>query len=262
MDTIFSFTLRGTKAANEDVFGRAGSYAWMIDGATDVFPDRHFASSDSQFLARLVSFELATHVDGFPALPEDDPASLMKEALSFCSELATELDPTIEEVPAYTLPSFAFMLVQDRYDGTIEAAALCDCHLFMDTGTHFTDTRFTSIVERNRRAIAALEHDTPEARQKIFQDTRKLMNREDGYWVGTLDGQGLAHVARARINAPAGTRIALASDGFVAALEQEAKDSTDIFAAIPKAAAHLAASCSQKDASEHRDDASVLVVEV
>lgn len=111
MDTVFSFTLRGTKAANEDVFGRAGSYAWVIDGATDVFSEHHFAASNSQFLARLVSFERSSSAEEFPALSEDDPISFMKGVISFAGEITMDLDPTIEEVPARELPSFAFMLV-------------------------------------------------------------------------------------------------------------------------------------------------------
>lgn len=111
MDTIFSFTLRDTKAANEDVFGRAGSYAWVIDGATDVFSEHHFAASNSQFLARLVSFERSSSAEEFPALSEDDPVSFMKGVISFAGEITMDLDPTIEEVPARELPSFAFMLV-------------------------------------------------------------------------------------------------------------------------------------------------------
>lgn len=262
MDTLFSFTLRGTKEANEDVFGRDGSYAWMIDGATDLWPERHFAQSDSQFLARLVSFELSALIEEGSSSVDRGPVDLMLHAIMQAEAKASCMNPSIEDVPAYALPSLAFMLVQDRGDGTIEAAALCDCHLFLDTGEHFTDTRFAPFEERNRRVIAALDDDTPEARLAIYQDTRKLLNQERGYWVGTLDGAGIGHAARMHFAAPAGTRIALATDGFVAALEAECADGQDMFDAIPATAAHLAGQFGQDRLQAHRDDASILVLEI
>mgnify|MGYP000993347837 CR=1 FL=1 len=88
------------------------------------------------------------------------------------------------------------------------------------------------------------------------------MNMEDGYWVGTLDGQGIEYVATARFAAPSGTKIALATDGFVAALEKERAEDRDVFDAIPAAAARLAGQFGQNQTQAHRDDTSVLVLEI
>ena len=37
MKNIYSFCKKGDNLKNEDVFGYCDNYAWVIDGATDVF---------------------------------------------------------------------------------------------------------------------------------------------------------------------------------------------------------------------------------
>lgn len=80
--------------------------------------------------------------------------------------------------------------------------------------------------------------------------------------MGTLDGQGTEHAATAHFAAPSGTKIALATDDFMAALEKERAEGQDVFDAIPAAAARLAGQFGQNQTQAHRDDASVLVLEI
>lgn len=220
MQVYYSTTQKGDGAENEDCLGFLGNTFWVIDGATDVFDHHYFSESDdTAWYVRELNKSILNHIDSGLGLRE-----ILINAVKQIKCAVEREHPHIKKVNGWELPSFAIAMGRIK-DSCFEYYVLGDCGIYLFTGKEdqiITDTRISSISQINRDNLAnALEDNINDQGEKqIYQKTRMLMNQEDGYWIGSLDGKGLEHAIEGKIKVDrAYMRCLCYSDGFSEALD-------------------------------------------
>ncbi|MEW5423113.1 protein phosphatase 2C domain-containing protein [Amorphus sp. 3PC139-8] len=242
--------------ANEDAFGTAGNFAWVIDGATGVGAFECLEGpSDAAWLSATASEILAERIGA----GTDDLRSLLAETIDL---LAQRFDEAVVRPPEarHQRPTAAILIARFDPDG-IEAIELGDCLLIARGG----EGRFGSVgLGRPGREVeqaaakqmhdhgATLDH--PEVRRRM-REGRDRHNTPEGYWIFGLDPEVVDHARTHRLDLAASQTALLATDGFAALFEDYGRYSPE--AALEAATSRgLAALGEELRMVEHGEDPS------
>ena len=228
-DDIMAFRLVdcisvGSGAANEDRIGAFRDLAWVVDGATDLLDEPLIASapSDAYWFAGEVHAALAQVAAADRAISlADVPAIVAAMIAPRFAAIAGRAPRLRHEVPS------AAGLVVRLEAGTLSYVALSDCSLLVmrdgavrrhganvdDAG----DRHLVDSVARSRAAPRATDRnaDMLVVMRRELQRGRDAFNTEDGYGVFSTLAPPRRHIVLGDTPAPTGTRLLLASDGFM-----------------------------------------------
>lgn len=201
-------SLKGTSPVNEDMVGHHQNHYWVMDGVTDLFGNPLFQSgSDAARLVGLVSDALAETVDEAKPLEV-----IVAEALEKVREQVGRISPAWSSLPAFMLPTFTLVLVRVRAERHVDYLLLGDSALVFEQEQLIRDQGLPVTTESDRAFWANLSD--PDQRQELLRVRRRQLNQEGGYWIGSLDGAGLAHAVVGQKTLQAGQGLLLATDGF------------------------------------------------
>ncbi|MDQ0315833.1 protein phosphatase 2C domain-containing protein [Amorphus orientalis] len=205
---------------NEDAFGAAGRFAWVIDGATGVGDVECLdGPSDAAWLSSTASAVIAERI----AAGTDDLPVLLDATIR---ELADRFDREAVRRPKarHQRPTGAILLA--RFDDAgIDVIELGDCVLlargesgaFASVGLERAGREMEQAAARRmREAGATVAH--PEVRRRM-QESRDRHNTDEGYWIFGLDPEAAQHARRHRLDLPAPSVALLATDGFASLFE-------------------------------------------
>ena len=213
MKVIFKMCRKGTVIVNEDVCGHAGEYAWVIDGATDVF-DVH---------AMGIEHEVAWYVRRLSGCIRKacQQGGSTADVLRRAGKSVFEGKPvwSLKNYPEYQLPTYAICLVRHSRE-QLDYLILGDCCLGVPSGGRLqllTDTRITAFSMRNRDLLKAyIEQNGIMPEDKVlFQSTRLKANAPDGYPIGSVFGSGISMALTGCVPVPEEHRFLMFSDGLL-----------------------------------------------
>lgn len=222
---IDEITVAGS-GVNEDRIGHAGDYAWVIDGATDVLDaPLTSAPTDADWIAGTLDAALEAHA----IEPQCAFAALPGHLAAVCADL---IAATARRQPQtrHEHPSAAGLVVKCSA-GVLSYFAIADCTMLVarpgeeivriigsepgDVG----DARLRDAVRRHQRADpAAIARDPAILRDLMREDLKAMraaMNRVDGYGVLSITPTPERFIRSGFISVAPGTRMLLASDGFM-----------------------------------------------
>ncbi len=213
MNVIFQMCRKGSVIINEDVCGHAGAYAWVIDGATDVFETHSLG----------VEHEVTWYVQRLSACIQaacrrgGTPEEVLSRAVKAVSE--DERIRSLRDIPEYKLPTYAVCLTR-LCPERLSYLILGDCCLCVpDGGTLrlLTDTRITAFSTRNRELLKAyIEDNGAMPKDKgLYQNTRSRANAPDGYPIGSVYGSGIPVALKGEVPVSEGSRFLMFSDGLL-----------------------------------------------
>jgi len=206
-------------SASEDLSGTAGRLAWVLDGASSVFPVRDKVTAEDSSDARWLVERIAKHLEGLAG--EKGPLrSLVAQAIQ-----RTAADAGREWITeAVDVPPSAALGVVRQVGRSTEYLLLADVSIVMRTHGGYVeliDHRVDVVNEPARVAMAeklalpeatfatAIEHTRP-----FLADARRTgMNRDGGYWVASVDKAAVDHAVVGVVDGV--QEIVLASDGFM-----------------------------------------------
>lgn len=207
---------KGDGLVNEDACGHSGQFAWVIDGATDVFNknsiyDETEVSTYVAYLNRSLG-ELANQYQ--PSQLDQ----LVKDAVeSVYNDL--NINDKACQTPEYMLPTFAIALVAADAE-TLYYFILGDCFVCYPSEKGFkliTDNRISSFSKHNREILKSYyeKHHQMPSSLAIYQETRCKANAPDGYPIGSVRGGGLSHALTGTFHLSVGKPFIICSDGFL-----------------------------------------------
>ncbi len=214
----------GSGAANEDRIGAFRNYAWVIDGATDLLDEPLIASapSDAYWFAGEVHAALAHIAAADTPIALHDLPAMVAKLLAPRFAAVAQREPRLR----HEVPSAAGLVVRLVGD-TLSYLALSDCTLLVmrdgavrrhganvdDAG----DRHLAVSVARSRAALRATDRnaDMLLVMRQELQRGRDAFNTEDGYGVFSTIAPPRRHIVHGDTPAPTGTRLLLASDGFM-----------------------------------------------
>lgn len=222
MKKIFSYTEKGTAQQNEDIVGIYQNVAWVIDGATPLFK-KHFFSSENDvvWVVQQLNKWLPQFIDDRLSLQE-----ILVHTVQQVQKEARGIYGKLDEVQEYELPTFTIILAR-IIDQQLEYYVLGDCGMLVETTggvEYITDKRIEVFSQRNKQAIKRLQSisDRAERESRVLealQNTRKLLNKEEGYWVGSIDGKGIPHGLSGKLAIEPENRALCFSDGYASLFE-------------------------------------------
>lgn len=216
MKKLFSYTEKGTGKFNEDIVGFYKNVTWVIDGATSIFPKTYLSDekNDVVWIVEQVENWLPHFIDDDLTLEE-----ILSKTMEQVREEAYRINPQLEEVKGYELPSFTVVMIR-QIGQRLQYFLLGDSGFIIkskDKIEHFTDERLQQFNDRNKKVMEQLKASVslkdPKL-LKVLQEQRKLMNTEEGYWIGSIDGKGISRGITGEITLKGNTRILCFSDGY------------------------------------------------
>lgn len=214
-------TAQGDGRSNEDSFGHSLDRFWVLDGATQLVPDRLTGpETDAAIFADLVSRLIASSAES---------TRTNREVLQIALQRAEEqlrIGELFASDPAYQ-PSFAMAMVQFA-STVITIDLLSDCYvvgLYDDGVCVATDDRIavvagaTDAVRKRAVQIGSSPSVTKSLMVEQIHANRHRMNREGGYWVGTADRAATQRTYQERWPREGLRKILLCTDGFWAAVD-------------------------------------------
>ena len=205
---------KGAGKINEDIYGMKSNRFWVFDGASSVFDKKYFSDlSDAHFIVNLFNKKI---------IEIDNGEISNNDLLIACQEEIVNKHIDISKIPYYKQPSFALAMVKVR-DYELEVTLLSDCYIVLIYESRIeiiTDSRIKIIAEQSQECVEKLKsiNITNEERKKLlkerYQKNRKLMNRENGYFVGTFDGKGFKRTLEMTIMKEGIKKVLLCTDGF------------------------------------------------
>jgi len=205
---------------NEDRAGAAGSFAWVIDGATGLGDFECLdGPSDAAWLAETADMAIAVRL----TVGETEPAALIAHAIDAAAE-AFARDLVRQPEGRFQLPTASILVA--RFDGGgIDIAELGDCSLYAVAADRTVATIGSDANGRAREREGArlmIAHGatlkTPEVRRRM-RESRAKRNTPDGAWLFGVEREAAAHVRRHRIDLARPFTALLATDGFAALVE-------------------------------------------
>ena len=195
-----------------DVGGTNHYMAWVIDGATPIKDSKKWDNlSDTKWLVEKLN-------EKFLKLDPDTSAQSLNKTVRKClNEIVNENEIQLNNIPEIEEPSFAIVVVAIR-DNEIEYLVLGDCYLVVksDSGVVVeTDNRFIEFIEKNKKLYGQKKYSS----EKRLRETRLKKNKNDGYWIGTLDGYGFEKTESKKTSNKNVHELILCSDGFARAVE-------------------------------------------
>lgn len=243
LEFVDVLTLPGNPAKpNEDSFAHIENAAVVFDGATGLGEQLMPGESDAAWLSQFGARRLMAHIK--TRRPKDAIRAAMADAENSFKGLRRRA-PTA----TYENPFASMMLVAARENG-IEAFWFGDCGLLVkrERVEVIGDTFDKRVMEASRvKMLADARGLAPAAglnRPEYIHSLRKARNRvntETGGWLFGPDPRAADHVAHKEIEAPSGTHLLLASDGFLALATDYEKYGADALmdAALSKGLAAL-----------------------
>ncbi|WP_138420796.1 protein phosphatase 2C domain-containing protein [Aquibacillus sediminis] len=223
MKVTYSYTEKGNGAHNEDVAGSFANVAWVIDGATPLFPNHPITGdNDVVWIVQQLQDCLPNFIND-----SDTLATIITDALQFVREEAFKLNPNLDCSNAYELPTFTIAMVRWA-NQKLEYYVLGDSGIFVKSQgkvSYFTDQRldrFSQQQEVVMKEIKASTLDPDEKESKMLdtlQQTRKLLNTPEGYSIGSLDAKGIPHGYTGNVPLDDGAKVLCFSDGFARLFE-------------------------------------------
>lgn len=220
-----SLSLPGdVKKPNEDAFAVGSAGAVVLDGATSLGEPLMPGSSDAAWIARFGARRLMAHLEGGLAGQAAVDHALREAAHSFAG-LARRRPQATWEMP------FASMMLCVEVPEGIEALWFGDCAaVFAAPGqkAHLVGEALQSKqAERERVArLAARSGIAPTSGPSraeflpALRAARNRVNTKDGYFLFGPDEAALGRARQCRLELPTGTRILMASDGFLALVSE------------------------------------------
>ncbi|MDN3019212.1 protein phosphatase 2C domain-containing protein [Paenibacillus sp. BSR1-1] len=223
MKKLFSYTEKGIAKYNEDQVGISKNVVWVIDGATPLFQKNFFSNqNDVVWLAEQINNRLPDFVDD--ALSLED---ILLQTVQQIEQDAYRIKEDLDTIKEYELPTFTIAMVR-IIDQQLEYYVLGDCGALLESSdgtiTYLTDKRLERFNERNKQAIITIQSIAPpEERERLkleaLMNTRKLLNKENGYWVGSIDGKGIPHGITGKMEVAKNAKVLLFSDGYASLFE-------------------------------------------
>ncbi len=261
----------GCGAVNEDLFGAAGDWAWMIDGATGLGgPPLTPGPSDAAWLAGELD-AAATRAHG---LAPSRWLGVLEGALEEAFTPFRRGDPT-----GFPAAALAAMRIEG---GQVTALNIGDCALWVREPGARARRIGSSRVDRFDRKVEAIlkrafargeDHRTAEpAMREQIRRNRARANTRFGYWVVRPGSRWSPHVQRRSAPMRAGAQAVLATDGFHRLIDVYRRYDDDTFmdacldGLSPLMAELRAIEAADPDCRRHprikpRDDATALVIE-
>lgn len=229
MEILANYSECGDGIENEDVIGYKGDYFWIIDGATDLFNLDFFGCQDDvAHYVKQLSECIAGSVNNNLEMNK-----IIKKAIYMTNKI---LNLEVDNYYAYELPSFAILFVKLEMN-KCKYFVLGDCILQIKNKSNIIqirDNRIKTFSKKNRVGFEELKKNNKLnyfSEKKLYIDTRKYMNRIDGYWIGSADAKGLEHGIEGEVDTDQNTICLGYSDGLLEAFElfDVAKINKDIF---------------------------------
>lgn len=202
--------------ANEDGWGAAGRFAWIIDGATGLGEEPLLAGpSDAAWLTAVVSETLAAKADTV-----SDPGLLLEAAAREAEMrfLAERRRPPAER---YEIPTCAVLLARFEPDG-VTTVDLGDCGMYLSAGGTVRRIGGTEAGRAAEQASAARLMAGGGGRgPEVMAHLRAVRNRAntpEGYPILAPDAGSARRARRNFLPAREGLALLL-TDGFEAAVE-------------------------------------------
>jgi hypothetical protein len=228
--------------ANEDSFATLDHAALVLDGATPLGPSLLPGPSDAAWIAQFGARRLSAHLrDG------DAPDIALKHALQDTAKSFAGLQraPMREK---WQLPCASLMMAAEFGEGRsgpeIEFLWFGDCAALIEQdGTveivgeaiarHQAEARRARRAAKSKKLPSALGVHRPE----ILPLLRAARNRVNSgkNWLFSPDARAAGHASRQTFAAREGTRLLLASDGFLALIsDYEAYDAPGLMRAVSR----------------------------
>lgn len=234
MNIIDNVSSKGDGVVNEDTFGFCSNRCWVIDGVTSR-AEKYFYSpvSDAQFFVNNYSDILKNNCI------YNEISSNRELLLLSMKQLRNKLHKTNFDTDEEMFqPSFAIAIIHELADN-LHVDILSDCYVIIKESDNikvFTDNRITPISNRIDNNIKEMLQDNDmdiEQANKIInyykRESRKMMNKEHGYWVGTIDGTAFYNMFSVRLIKANINQILICSDGYFKLFEKNIMDFNDIF---------------------------------
>lgn len=218
LEFVDVLTLSGNPAKpNEDSFGHIEDAAVVFDGATGLGEQLMPGDSDAAWLSQFGARRLMAHIRA--KRPKDAIRAAMADAENSFKGLRWRAPTATYENP------FASMMLIAAGERGIEAYWFGDCGLLVKrdrvevVGDAFDrramEAARVKMLADARGLAPAAGLNLPEYLPSL-RKARNRVNTETGGWLFGPDPRAADHVAQAEIEAPAGTHLLLASDGFLA----------------------------------------------
>lgn len=191
----------GSKGWCEDIFGQAGNFAWVMDGATALLKHDRYTPKWLVEEADRVFREGAETCDSIKELAKYYQRSFI-------------LDEEYKNIAPGAKPSFALSMVM--WNGkTLEYTGFADCFTFIRQGNEITKYQEPKWANDNISGPPPEFFNLPKEEQKQSDlQGRSMMNKPGGYWIGTADGIAFDHVPVIQIEIAENSEILMCSDGF------------------------------------------------
>ena len=205
MKLIYNRTLKGSHVEyNEDIISARGDFAWVADGATDLF-GANVSKTKEGDVYHFMNHMNETLLSHSPH--SNNISTLLSETMSDMEIYVDYHMKGYRDLQPWEQVTFSIALVHFRPDNTMEYFILGDCFIEVD-GKVITDNRIQPFSLSNKAKIKA----NPDKKLEIYQDTRKLLNTKGGYWIGSLDKNGFPHAITDVIKNP--QKVMLYTDGY------------------------------------------------
>lgn len=214
---------RSGKATNEDLFGVAGDYAWVLDGATG-HRDQPITSgeTDGQWFVEQLDEAFREFSHGASGLPELGRRAIERVRERFLTVAPDTLDRGLD-VPAAAGILVRRVAVEGGPDET-EYLVLGDCTLLIEkehTVVRMSDNRGgpkeQEQIEAMQREFEDGVEDPWKARERardVFLTNKSRINSPGNYWVFSLEPDAVDEALTGRFRSTDGTVLHLMTDGF------------------------------------------------
>ncbi|MFO1171048.1 MAG: protein phosphatase 2C domain-containing protein [Hyphomicrobiaceae bacterium] len=222
-------------AVNDDRVGAAGPLAWAIDGATDVLAEPLLpGGSDAAWIAAVADAELARLGAGFSGALDDLVLRLTETAARrFAAERSRA------PIDAHEQPSAAALIV--RLAGlNVDYVSLADCQCLARAPGEATTAlgHDPEVTQGDRRAIEVMQTFRANAQSSTWREARAhlwpriraargRLNTPDGYGVLSVIPPPEKFMRTGQTRVAPGTRLLLATDGFMRLTDLFARYSWD-----------------------------------
>ena len=216
-------SVQGLNHPNQDAAGSRDQTFWVLDGATPLFPPV-LGGGDVEGTVQRISQHLFLHADRIC-----DLRILLEAAVKEVEQEYRQSLRDFDAIEKYRLPTFACALGRIEKN-ELSYLILADCEIRTSLGKRFTDPSFAMTSAANRENEKRIlkkygadsfetmaEPQRKEALEEFWEMNRKqrmALNTPGGYWVGSLDGTGIAHAFCGRVQLQEGEHVYAMSDGF------------------------------------------------
>ncbi len=219
MNIEFEYNQGCNKHINQDVYGYNKNFLWVIDGATEVFSNNYLSKLGDVYW-------LVNHIN--KSLMEQDTSLNLQDYVYFAIkkvyDLAMQLAPEITDIPTNKLPTYSICCV--RYaNNFIEYLCLGDCSLYVSNSPElrFTDERILPFHLQVNKVKEYYSHNVELYKKEVLKKVREIkqyINKENGYWIGTLDPEIINHAIKGKVKINPSESFLICSDGFRPSIDE------------------------------------------